>query len=235
MQQCGPAVHGNMPTAPRCAMMGPIKHEIWAPGWARHRTQGMDLRDGATAKAEDAPGDATSPAAELDAPSKEERLDFLKQAIAFTEWTIRSFDTKAQISIAAFVLAMNPLWSMLTSACPRAGSSLAVIVLLGLFVATVLLFGYVIWPVTLTQARLTGGWQTKGLFYVGDPNQLTASLYAERLRGVMIEEELAAETLKLAYIREMKSRRFKNALKSVVVFYAWVVVAFLLLRNCAAG
>ena len=37
-------------------------------------------------------------------------------AIAFTEWTIRSFDTKAQISIAAFVLSINPLWSMLTSA-----------------------------------------------------------------------------------------------------------------------
>ena len=46
---------------------------------------------------------------------------------------------------------------------------------------------------------------------------------------------LAAETLKLAYIREMKSRRFKNALKSVVVFYAWVLVTFLLLRNCSAG
>jgi hypothetical protein len=41
------------------------------------------------------------------APSKEERIDFLKQAIAFTEWNIRSFDTKAQISIAAFVLSMN--------------------------------------------------------------------------------------------------------------------------------
>ena len=53
----------------------------------------------------------------------EERLDFLRQAIAFTEWTIRSFDTKAQISIAAFVLSMNPLWSILTSACPRAAAS----------------------------------------------------------------------------------------------------------------
>ena len=41
------------------------------------------------------------------------------------------------------------------------------------------------------------GWQTKGLFYVGDPNQVTASLYAERLKDVTIEEELAAETLKL--------------------------------------
>jgi len=47
-----------------------------------------------------------------------------------------------------------------------------------------------------------------------------------------VEEELAAETLKLAYIREIKSRRFKTALKAVVVFYAWALVAFLLLRSC---
>ncbi|MGE0850154.1 MAG: hypothetical protein AB7O44_11130 [Hyphomicrobiaceae bacterium] len=194
----------------------------------------MDSKAGGTPAAQAVPmDDAAQPAGGPDAPSKEERLDFLKQAIALTEWTIRSFDTKAQISIAAFVLAMNPLWSILTSACPRAASSPVAAILLALFVATILMFGYVIWPVTLTQARLTGGWQTRGLFYVGDPNQVTASLYTERLKDVTIEEELAAETLKLAYIREIKSRRFKNALKSVVVFYAWVVVAFLLLRNCA--
>src|SRR5262252_8598935 len=96
-------------------------------------------------------------------PSKDERLDFLKQAIAFTEWTIRSFDTKAQISIAAFVLSINPLWSILTSACPRAASSPLAAILLVLLVITILLFGYVIWPVAVTQSRLTGGWQSKGL------------------------------------------------------------------------
>jgi hypothetical protein len=195
----------------------------------------MDLKAGEAPMAQEAPNGGEQQAMSQDAPTRDERLDFLRQAIAFTEWTIRSFDTKAQISIAAFVLAMNPLWSILTSACPRAASSLIVAVLLGLFVTTVLLFGYVIWPVTLTQSRLTGGWQSKGLFYVGDPNQLTASLYTDRLKDLTIEAELAAETLKLAYIREIKSYRFKNALKSVVVFYAWVVVSFLLLRNCGAA
>jgi hypothetical protein len=195
----------------------------------------MDLKAGEAPMAQEAPDGGEQPAATPDAPTKDERLDFLRQAIAFTEWTIRSFDTKAQISIAAFVLSMNPLWSILTSACPRAASSLIVAVLLVLFVATVLLFGFVIWPVTLTQSKLTGGWQTKGLFYVGDPNQMTASLYTDRLKDLTIEVELAAETLKLAYIREIKSSRFKHALKSVFVFYVWAVVAFLLLRNCGAS
>ena len=195
----------------------------------------MDVKAGETPQMQDAPNGGGQPDVRPDPPSKEERLDFLKQAIAFTEWTIRSFDTKAQISIAAFVLSMNPLWSILTAACPRAASTFSIAVLLCLFVTTVLLFGFVIWPVSLTQSKLTGGWQTKGLFYVGDPNQLTASLYADRLKDLTIEVELAAETLKLAYIREIKSRRFRHALMSVFVFYAWAVVAFLLLRNCGAA
>lgn len=174
-----------------------------------------------------------SPTAEP--PSKQERIDFLKQAIAFTEWNIRSFDTKAQISIAAFVLSMNPLWSMITSAYPHAGSSVIVAVLLLLFVGTVLLFGFVIWPVTLPGSGLTGTWETKGLFYVGDPNRLTASLYADRLKTLAIEAELAGETLKLAAIRDIKSRRFRHALVATAVFYAGTVVCLLLLRNCGAG
>jgi hypothetical protein len=168
-------------------------------------------------------------------PSKEERIEFLKQAIAFTEWSIRSFDTKAQISIAAFVLSMNPLWTILASANARAGSSLFVAALLALFVTTVLLYGYVIWPVSLTESNLTGLWESKGLFYVGDPTRLTASLYTYRLKGLAIETELAAETLKLASIRDIKGRRFRHALVSTIVFYAGVVVAFLLFRTCGAS
>jgi hypothetical protein len=193
--------------------------------------RGRDV-DTETGEMSIAPGRDVAELATQAGPSKDERLDFLKQAIAFTEWTIRSFDTKAQISIAAFVLSMNPLWSILTSACPRAASSPWVAILLVLLVGTILLFGYVIWPVTLAPAKLTGGWQTRGLFYVADPNQLTAGQYAERLKDLTIEEELAAETLKLAYIREIKSRRFKTALKAVVVFYTWALLAFLLLRSC---
>ena len=192
----------------------------------------MDLKAGETLATEQGSDGGNQPAVSPDATSEEERLEFLKQAIAFTEWTIRSFDTKAQISIAAFVLSISPLWSILTSACPRAASSPLAAILLVLLVVTILLFGYVIWPVAVTQSRLAGGWQSKGLFYVGDPSQFTASLYTDRLKDLTIEVELAAETLKLAYIREIKSGRFKNALKSVVVFYAWAILCFFLLRGC---
>jgi hypothetical protein len=109
-----------------------------------------------------------------------------------------------------------------------------VAILILLLLTSVLLFGYVIWPVKLGRPQLAGGWQNSGLFYVADPEHLTASVYSDRLNGLAIEAELAAETLKLAYIRDIKSRRFKSALLSVVIFYAWVLACFLLARNCAA-
>src|ERR1700740_1991313 len=100
--------------------------------------QRMDVESKQT-QMQPAAADNARPVTSPQAPDKDERLDFLKQAISFTEWTIRSFDTKPQISISACVLAMNPLWSMLISACPRAASSMLVVVLLGLFLTTVLL------------------------------------------------------------------------------------------------
>ena len=170
-----------------------------------------------------------------DVPTEDERLEFLRHAIALSEWNIRTLDTKAQISIVAFVLSLSPLWSILTSTCPRAASSLIVAILLVLFVASVLLFALVILPVASAQPKPTGGWQEKGLFSVGDPNLIAASLYANRVDSLTSEVQLAAEALNFARVRETKSRRFKHALRSVFVFYAWSVAAFLMLRDCGAA
>jgi len=171
-----------------------------------------------------------------DVPIEDERLEFLRHAIALSEWNIRTLDTKAQISIVGFVLSLNPLWSILTSTCPRAASSMVVAILLMLFVATVLLLAFVfIVPVTSMRPKATGGWPKKGLFSAGDPNLVAAGLPADRIGSPTSEVELAAETLDLAHVREIKSRRFKHALRSVFVFYAWSVATFLMLRNCGAA
>ena len=57
--------------------------------------------------------------------------------------------------------------------------------------------------------------------------------YAERLKELELETELTAETLKLAFIRSRKGRRFKYALWATGLFYAFVFVAFLMLRKCS--
>jgi hypothetical protein len=161
--------------------------------------------------------------------------DFQKHAIAFSEWSLRSLDTKAQISIVAFVLSAAPLWSILTSVHPRAASSVAIVGPLIAFVTAVTFFGLVILSASPPSGQLSGGWQSKGLFYVGDPNELTASLAAYRLKGLATEAELAAEMLKLAAIRNTKNRHLKHALASAAVFYSAFVVTFLLLRRCGAA
>jgi len=134
-----------------------------------------------------------------DVPTEDERLDFLRQVIAYSEWTIRSFDTKAQISIVAFVLSMSPLWSISTSACPRAGSSFIMAFLLLLFVTCVLLLAFVVLAGTAMESETTVGWPTKGLIYVRSASQITAT--SDRLKDLTSEAELVTETLNVARIR----------------------------------
>ena len=167
-----------------------------------------------------------------DVPTDSERVDFLKQVIVFSDWNIRSLDAKAQISIVAFVLSLSPLWTILTAACSRAASSWSIALLMVLLLTTVLLFAFVLWPVAATRPTPSSSWPRKGLFTVGEPNQIATGLQAGRFDHLAIEADLVVETLNLARIREIKNRRFKHALTSVLMFYVWVVASFLLLRSC---
>jgi hypothetical protein len=105
-------------------------------------------------------------------------------------------------------------------------------VLLALFVATVLLLAFVMLPAVAAQSTPAGAWPKKALFAAGDPNRIAAGAYADHIKSLTSEVELAAETLSLARLRETKSCRFKYALRLAFVFYAWSVAAFLMLRNC---
>ena len=167
-----------------------------------------------------------------DVPTDRERLDFLRQAIVFSDWNIRSLDTKAQISVVGLALSLSPIWAILSSACPRAASSWTVALLLVMLLTTILLFAFVLWPVATGRPTPSSNWPRKGLFTVGEPNQIATGLQAGRFDHLAIEADLVVETLNLARIREIKNRRFKHALASVLLFYVWAVASFLLLRDC---
>ena len=53
-----------------------------------------------------------------------------------------------------------------------------------------------------------------------------------RLKELSVEPELAAEVLKLSFIRGQKGVRFKYALWATAGFYAFVFITFLMLRDC---
>ena len=167
------------------------------------------------------------------AASRPERVDFLKQAIGFNEANIRSYDVKAQISLAAFVLSANPLIAIINTACGRKLARHVLVIALIVFVATILAYLWVLWPTPPPQERLTDGLGAKGLFYLHDPLGIGGPAYADQLKGLVIEPELTAEALKLSYIRKTKARRFKVALIATLIAYLVVAIGFFAVGRCA--
>lgn len=173
-----------------------------------------------------------STAASPEGATKQERVDFLKQVIAFTEGNVRSYDTKAQISLAAFVLSANPLVAIANSGCSAGGGKTVLMVLVPAYLATILSYLWVIWPVAPPVARLTEGLKQQDAFYVHDPMVLGASGYVERLAKLVVEPELTAEALKLAHIRRVKAGRFKVALLATLAAYLLIAFAYFFIGRC---
>lgn len=146
---------------------------------------------------------------------RRERIEFLKSAVAFAEAGIRSFDTKAQIALAAFVLSFGPLLSIIgdvsgDSAKPlMAGCG-------SLYVAAIGCFLHVLWPVATSAAAA----QRQSAFYPRPDDGLDAQSYRARVAAMEVEDELAHEVVALTRIRSIKGRRFRVAVLTAGVFYA---------------
>src|SRR5438067_6392943 len=121
------------------------------------------------------------------APSPAERTEFLNNSIVFAESNIRAFDTKSQIALAAFVFSMSPLWSMLNATCSNAANRPIVAVLVAAFICTIILYGYVLWPIRALK-NLVKNKRVKGLFFLADPMAISAT-YAEELKTISVEDE----------------------------------------------
>jgi len=165
--------------------------------------------------------------------SKSERLDFLKQVIGFNEANVRSYDVKAQISLAAFVLSGNPLIAIINSACAQDAVRRLLVITLVVFIATILTYLWVLWPTPPPQERLTEGLGAQGLFYLHDPLNMGGTAYFDRLKTLVLEPELTAEVLKLSFIRKTKARSFRFALIVTLIAYVVVAVAFFAVGRCA--
>jgi len=171
------------------------------------------------------------PVAETGA-TMQERIDFLKQVIAFTEGNIRAYDVKAEICLAAFVLSGNPLIAMINSACGQPASRNVLVIMIVVYLATILFYLWVIWPVPAAKRRLTDGLDAKGLFYLHDPFAWVGTKYSEQLKRLVVEPELTAEALNLAYIRKVKARRLKNALITTLCTYCIIAAGFFGVGRC---
>ena len=175
--------------------------------------------------------EVTAASAGEEKASRQERVDFLKQSISFTEANIRLYDLKAQISLAAFVYSGSPIVSIINGACGGSARNVLVIMLV-LFIVTIITFLLVLWPVSPMRAELTKGLATSNLFYLHDPLSVAGTEYSARLGGLVLEPELTAEVLKLAYIRKVKAGRFKAALIVALVTYLVIAASFFGIGRC---
>jgi hypothetical protein len=185
--------------------------QVAAEGWTMEASSGTATPQGAT---------------------KPERVDFLKQIVSFTEGNIRSYDTKAQISLAAFVLSANPLVAISNSACSQISGRAVLMILVPSYFATILAYLWVLWPVAPPLKQLTEGLGSQDIFYIHDPMSFAGIKYVERLADLAVERELTAEALKLAHIRRIKAGRFKVALLVTLATYFLIAVAFFFVGRC---
>src|SRR5258708_8983085 len=157
---------------PRCGPVGECASARWFACRGLHQDNGRPAWQLGTARVANMTTPTEISAAE-GGVTKQERVDFLKSTLAFTEATVRSYDVKAQISLAAFVLSGNPLVAIINGACgPSAGRGVLVITLVA-FVATIFMYLWVLWPVALPQ-QLTEGLGAKSLFYLHNPLEESA-------------------------------------------------------------
>ena len=162
-----------------------------------------------------------------------ERVEFLKEAIRFSEGNIRSFDTKAQISVVAFVFSISPLWSMMNAASPHAAAHPMVLAMAAPYLVTIGFFSFVLWPV-MTPPKISRSGSAnddRSMFFVRDPVGSGGHDYSTRLQRLNVESELTTELLKLSYIRDIKSMRFRRSLYAAATFYAIAFATFLLLAR----
>lgn len=174
--------------------------------------------------------DTSAPASTI-AATKAERVDFLKQVVAFTEGNNRAYDTKAQISLAAFVLSLNPMITVANSVCTVGMARTMLLVVIALCVVVTISYLLVLWPVTPAGVAAASDSLAQDLFYLRNPVAVTPAALAQKLENLSAEDELTHEALKLAAIRGTKARRFKVAL--VLTIIAYCAIALGLLIRCA--
>ena len=149
--------------------------------------------------------------------------------MAFTEGNVRAYDIKAQISLAAFVLSGNPLMAAINGACGKRAPGPRHRARRLHRDDPRLSLGALAGRATAAETDRRRGRKKPILSQSARPD---AAQYSERLKGLAVEPELTAETLKLSFIRSVKARRFKNALIATVVAYLVLVAAFFAVGRC---
>jgi len=151
-----------------------------------------------------------------------DRKDFIQLNFADVQNTIRAFDTKSQIVLASTAFSFNPILTAIRQFDASPGVNVRVEILFVLFALVMLMFLRVLAPASGAGAPADGA--TGALFFLRDPNKLSPRAYLDSLTAADLDLEYANEVLALHRVRLVKSKRFQQALLTLVGYLVLVML-----------
>ena len=144
--------------------------------------------------------------------STEQKSLFLYAALKESQDNIRTYDTKAQIVGIGFIFTLGMMFKFNSWTAQAAQwNHLAVIISWVLIILPVASFGSVLYPTRRVAPHVLKNKEiVKGLFYMNEAENVTE--YVKQLGQMDIEQELSYELLKVSYLRDLKRRRFLQAM-----------------------
>ena len=159
-------------------------------------------------------------------------LAFLHASLNESQSTVRAYDTKAQIVGIGYIFALGIVFQFASKIDPATSLTPDQVVLAWVFIIVpIILFGAVLYPTRKIVPSLQGtAFTDHGFYYVLPGQHKSAERYLESVRDTNITEELAAEVLKMAALRDLKRRRFLRALWAATISFL-VLFASQLMRS----
>ncbi len=158
----------------------------------------------------------------------EQKCLFLYTALKESQDNIRTYDTKAQIVGIGFIFTIGMVIKFNTwTAASEQAIHLATIATWVLIIMPAVFFGSVLYPTRrVAPDVLKNNDLVKGLFYLYESQSVSA--YTEQLDVMNLEQELSYELLKVSYLRDLKRRRFLQAMMMASLSLALMFVVQLL-------
>jgi uncharacterized membrane protein (UPF0136 family) len=161
-------------------------------------------------------------------PTSEQTHFFLYAALKESQDNIRTYDTKAQIVGIGFIFTIGMVIKFNTwTDISQSWQQIATVATWLLIIIPAVFFGSVLYPTRRVAPEvLKNKAHVQGLFYMN--HQETVTDYVAQIKDMDIQQELSYELLKVSYLRDLKRRRFLQAMMMATISLVTLFVLQLL-------
>lgn len=151
------------------------------------------------------------------------RIEPMHEIIRLSEAAVRAYDTKTEIAMLCFVLSAEAVHIFVDLKGMLGKAPWLASLLFAAFVAALLAFLRVLWPIERLGDSGSGGYVSRAIYF---PFAMTlkAEDYLRNIDDANLELEAAHTILALSRIRDEKRRRLTLAFSLCVVFYLLCVL-----------